>query len=383
MNSIGKRFFFGLAMAVGLVAAACSRGDGATQVVATQPVATAIGSEQVLALNGILATKDLSIGTNRISFLLTSPKALVTVPTATVASVYLGSTEAAQETAQETATAEFFLWPFGSRGSYVTELSFDKLGDWRLDVDVQEEDGSTSSAQIPLRVEETSVTPGLGTKPPTAVNKTSRDVAELTMLTTRSTPDPDLYQLTIAEALETKRPFLVVFASPALCTSPTCGPQVETVEELKNQYKGRVNFIHVEVYENPAEIQGDLSRAQFAPIIDTWGFTKLEDYRNESFSFIIGSDGKIASKYEGYASIQELEKGLEAVVVGAYLAFTMIQGDDVPIFGGSSVQECVDKASLTADGQPRVGPESTLVQDTVQMVVRDSSGKVKAEGCIE
>ncbi len=310
MNSSGKRFFFGLAMVVGLVAAACSGGDGDTQVVATQPVVTAVSSEQVLALNGILATKDLSIGTNRISFLLTSPKTLVTVPTATVTSVYLGSTEAAQETA----TAEFFLWPFGSRGSYVTELSFDKLGDWRLDVDVQEEDGSTSSAQIPLRVEETSVTPGLGTKPPTAVNKTSRDVAELTMLTTRSTPDPDLYQLTIAEALETKRPLLVVFASPALCTSPTCGPQVETVEELEDQYKGRVNFIHVEVYENPAEIQGDLSRAQFAPIIDIWGFTKLEDYRNESFSFIIGSDGKIASKYEGYASIQELVKGLEAVL---------------------------------------------------------------------
>jgi hypothetical protein len=72
-----------------------------------------------------------------------------------------------------------------------------------------------------------------------------------------------------------------------------------------------------------------------------------------------------------------------AVVVGAYVAFTLVLGDDVPIFGGSSVQECVDAASLTADGQPRVGSESALVQDTVQMVVRDSSGKVKAEGCIE
>jgi hypothetical protein len=72
-----------------------------------------------------------------------------------------------------------------------------------------------------------------------------------------------------------------------------------------------------------------------------------------------------------------------AVVVVAYVAFTLVQGDDVEIVGGASVQECVDEASLTADGEPRVGSESALVQDSVQVVVRDSSGKVKAEGCIE
>ncbi len=72
-----------------------------------------------------------------------------------------------------------------------------------------------------------------------------------------------------------------------------------------------------------------------------------------------------------------------AVVVGAYVAFTVFQGDDPPVFGGAGVQECEDTATLAADGEPRVGSESALVQDSVQMVVRDSSGKVKAEGCIE
>ena len=301
------RFLLGLVVGAGLIAAACSSGDGAAEVAVTQP---AVSEGPAPELNGILATKDLSVGVNRISFLLTSPKSLITVPTATVKSVYLGSTESVEETA----TAEFFLWPFGSRGNYVTELSFDRPGDWRLDVDVQEEDGSISSAQIFLRVDETSVTPEVGSKPPTAVNKTSRNVADLSELTTRSTPDPDLYQLTIAEALEGGRPLLVVFASPALCTSPTCGPQVETVEEIKEMYKGRASFIHVEVYDNPAEIQGDLSRARFAPILDAWGITRLEDYRNESWAFIIGRNGRISSKYEGYASMYELEKGLKQVL---------------------------------------------------------------------
>ena len=89
---------------------------------------------------------------------------------------------------------------------------------------------------------------------------------------------------------------------------------METVEQLKDEYKGRMNFIHVEVYDNPNEIQGDLSRATFAPIIDTWGFTQLEGYRNESFVFIIDGDGLITSKYEGFATKRELEKGLKDVL---------------------------------------------------------------------
>ena len=68
------------------------------------------------------------------------------------------------------------------------------------------------------------------------------------------------------------------------------------------------------VYDNPDEIQGDLSRARLAPIINTWGFTQLEGYRNESFVFIIDGDGRITSKYEGFATKRELEKGLEEVL---------------------------------------------------------------------
>ena len=63
----------------------------------------------------------------------------------------------------ETSTAEFFLWPFGSRGNYATELTFDQPGEWRLDVEVTEEDGSISMAQIPLTIGERSDTPSLAT----------------------------------------------------------------------------------------------------------------------------------------------------------------------------------------------------------------------------
>lgn len=261
-------------------------------------------------LNGILATKDLGVGMNRVSFLLTSPKALVTAPMATVTSVDLSAPGAVVETS----TAEFFLWPFGSRGNYVTDLTFPRAGEWRLDVEVTEEDGTVSRAEIPLTIAERSHTPSAGDGPPSVDNKTARDVGALTELTTRSTPDPDLYQQTIEEALGAGSPLLVVFASPALCTSPTCGPQVETVEELKEQYKGQAGFIHVEVYDNPAEIQGDLDRARYSPLVEEWGLSAQTGYLNESWVFIFDADGKLTAKYQGYASIDELTKGLEAVV---------------------------------------------------------------------
>ena len=274
------------------------------------PTEEPAASEASPELSGILATKDLGVGANRISFLLVSPRALVKVPSATVKSVNLSAPDAVVETS----TAEFFLWPFGSRGNYATELTFDQPGEWRLDVEVTEEDGSISMAQIPLTIGERSDTPSFGDGPPSADNKTIDDVGSLAELSTSSMPDADLYQQTVAEALDEAKPLLVVFASPALCTSPTCGPQVETVEGLKDLYKDRASFIHVEVYDNPAEIQGDLDRARYAPMVDEWGLSAQTGYLNESWVFIFGADGTVTSKFQGYASIEELTKALDAVL---------------------------------------------------------------------
>ena len=303
---------------IALVAVACNGGGddsstGASAEPVTEPApaaAAATADGDGPELNGILATKDLGVGENRVSFLLTSSRALIKAPSATVKSVNLS----APETVVETTEAGFFLWPFGSRGNYVTDLTFDTPGEWRLDVEVTEEDGSISRAEIPLSIAERSHTPTVGDGPPSDGNKTVNDVGSLSELTTSSRPDADLYQQTIGEAIGEGKPLVLVFASPALCTSPTCGPQVETVEELKEQYKGQAGFIHVEVYENPAEIQGDLDRARYSPLVEEWGLSAQTGYLNESWVFIFSSDGKLTSKYQGYASIDELTKGLDAAL---------------------------------------------------------------------
>ena len=311
MGSRPQRYLLGLsaALAVSLAAALllwqprAGDGDGAAPSASPPPP----------ELTGLLATTDLSVGANRVSFLLVSPQALITVPQASVTSLYVPP-NGSPPILGEQKTARFYLWPYGTRGNYATELTFDRPGDWELDVKVQNTDGTIESARVFLEVTESSITPAIGSGPPAASNKTLRDVSSLAQLTSWSTPDPELYQKSIPEAVGAGQPLLVVFASPAFCTSPTCGPQVETVGEVKERYKDRASFIHVEVYDNPDEIQGNLDLARYSPVVEAWGLPGIEGYLNESWVFILDREGRITAKYEGFASAQELEEGLLRVL---------------------------------------------------------------------
>ncbi len=283
------------------------------QVPATGDATATPADQSATVLKALLATTDLSAGTNRVSFLLTSPKALITVPEATVSVVYLPG-DGLPEVPKGTALARFFLWPYGTRGNYATHLSFDRPGEWRLDVQVRDEEEFVGIAQILLQVSETGITPALGSRPPLSRNKTLKNVASPEQLTSGSSPDPELYQTTIAEAVASGRPLMVVFSSPAFCTSPTCGPQVDTVQQIKERYKDQATFIHVEVYDNPDEVQGDLSRTRYSPVVEAWNLPDIPGYLNESWVFIVDREGHIAARYEGFASAEELEAGLLPVL---------------------------------------------------------------------
>lgn len=293
------------ALAVSL-AVAC--GSTATAIPATAPasVPAAVSSG---GLEPILATTVLHVGTQRVSFLLTTPDSLVRVPEAVVTSVFLGDGPAMTETKR----AGFHLWPYGVRGSYATQINFDRPGRWRLDIEVNHE-GVQGQTYVEVDVPAESIVPGIGTVPPLSQNKTLPNVGELDRLTTDYSPDPDLYQLSIADAVATGKPTVVVFASPAFCTSPTCGPQTDTVSELKDSYGGQANFIHVEIYDNPHLIQGDLSQATLVQAVQDWGISAVPGWFNESWTFVLDSNGAIAQRFEGYATLEELEEALNVVL---------------------------------------------------------------------
>ena len=155
---------------------------------------------------------------------------------------------------------------------------------------------------------ESPLAPAVGTAAILSDSKTVADVLSSSELTTGSMYDEDLYQLTIADAVANGLPSVIVMASPAFCTNAVCGPQVETLQELKDLYKGRANFIHVDIYDNPNEIQGDLDRAIISPTAIEWNLPSTE------WSFVIDSAGVVSARFESFATIDELEEALKRVL---------------------------------------------------------------------
>ena len=264
---------------------------------------TPSGAEQLIVA---LGNSDIALGPNRLVFaILEEGVGPVRLPETSASFYYLEATPAELRT--ET-TARFVKWPAGTAGVYVANVTFDDDGRWGLVVAVPDGEGSSRIAQTGFIVKPRSSSPAIGEPAPLSVNKTDQDVTDLSELTTAPVPDPDLYRMTIADAAATGRPTVVTFGTPAYCETATCGPQLDVVSSLKDKYRQRANFIHVEVYDNPNEIEGDLSRAKPSPLLEEWGLV------SEPFTFVLDGEGVVAFKYEGFATMEELETGLTAAL---------------------------------------------------------------------
>ena len=259
-------------------------------------------------LRMLLASTDLSVGDNRVVFALVGEgSGPVRQPEGVrVQTYYLAPT--GQEGPVETVAATYRDWDERGRGAYTVRLRFDKAGDWGLGVSVEGPDGAVYSASARVTVREQSLTPALGAPAPLSMSKTLSDTPVMDELTSDPQPDSALYTMTIAEAVASGEPLVVVFSTPAFCTTATCGPQLDVLKQTRERYSDRANFIHVEVYDNPHEIEGDLSNVRIAPAVAEWGLP------SEPWTFVIGGDGLVAAKFEGFATLDELEQALLAAV---------------------------------------------------------------------
>ena len=266
------------------------------------------GGGDPLALNVIMATTVLETGRQRVAFLLTTPTGLVKGDNR----VAITPVRLPGGGAGDAVAAQFRQWPYGVRGAFTAEMDFDRPGSWRLDIAAAGPDAGSASMEIEILPDST--VPFLGSAAPPSDNKTLAAVGAIELLTTDYSPDPALYQTTIRAAIASPLPAVVVFASPAFCTTATCGPQVDAVSELRETYSGQAHFIHVEIYDNPDEIQGDLDRARIAPPVAEWGLTGIPHWFNESWTFVLDAAGRVQSRFEGFATIEELETALQSAL---------------------------------------------------------------------
>ena len=304
----------GTVLAALLLAIACSTSAPAPPTAASHALAEPPGGPEYSA---ILVTSDLAVGANRVAFgIIDRDNMPVRTPQAQVQLVYLppGQNEGQ---VRQTATAEFVHWPPGERGVYVTTLDFDRPGEgteaepgiWGLQITTTTSDGKQVQAQALMKVLEEPSTPAIGAPAPRSVTPTTRDSDDLSTISTANLPDPDLYQLSIHEALDAGKPLVVVFATPAFCVSATCGPQVEMVSQVKESHKGEANFIHVEVFEDPHLIQGGRpGEDQIVPAVKEWGLP------TEPWTFVVDREGKVHAKFEQFTPAEEIERALQEVL---------------------------------------------------------------------
>lgn len=256
--------------------------------------------DEANGLDVIFGTPDLGTGAQRIAFAVLARDELVRPPTLAL-TVRRGDD-------RQTMTARYQPFPAGTRGVYVAEATFAKAGTYAIEVEVPRADGTVARLVFPAEVAARPKSIAAGDRAPASHSRVTGDVASLAELTTATQPDPTLYRTRIADALSAGRPFVVVFASPAFCTTPLCGPQVEDLSTLARDYAGRAEFIHVDLYENPHEIKGDLSRARRTPILAEWGL------RTDEWTFVVAADGRVAARFEAYAAREEVEGALKAVL---------------------------------------------------------------------
>lgn len=249
-----------------------------------------------------LATPDLGIGTQRFGIVLSDDLGVIKLPVIKLTAnhhPYGYDTEPSTEI-ETSALARFFLFGLGTRGIYSTNLEFDRSGLWSVSTDIPRPDGSSAHVEVRFQVAEKAHSITVGQSAPASESRTIASTGDIAKLTTGSHRDPDLYQQSIAKALERDRPLLIVFASPAFCTNAVCGPQVEIASELQDVYGDQIDFVHVDLYENPHEIQGDLSKAQLTPILNEWGLLSKE------WTFIVDADGTVTHRFENFAPKPEL-----------------------------------------------------------------------------
>ena len=288
------------------LAAACS------SAVTITPIPTV--AEPPPVLNGpdygaIVITTDLAPGPNRVVFGIVDRNGMpVRSQQAQVRALYLPP-GAAPGVERDSAVAEFKKWPAGPQGVFSTILDFDTPGFWQIEVTTNGPDGTPVKAQGALQVKEQSDTPSLGSPVPPSVTPTGDEVENLATITSATEPDPDLYKLSVHQALAAGKPLVVVFATPAFCVSATCGPQVEVLSSVKNKFADRANFIHVEVFKDPHLIQGGRPPADgTVPAVDEWNLP------TEPWTFVVDKEGRISAKFEQFTTEEEIASALDKVL---------------------------------------------------------------------
>jgi len=192
--------------------------------------------------------------------------------------------------------------PDAAKAVYVVpEVDFDKKGPWVAVAMLNGKDGLEASRVPTPVIEQYPGIPKVGEKAPLIHTPTAADAGgDLAKIDTRVPPD-QMHQVDFADVLG-EQPIVLVFATPALCQSRVCGPVVDIAQQVADEYKGRADFIHMEVYNDNDPGKG------IRPQLQTYHLP------TEPWTFLIDRNGVIRDRIEGAYGVAELEQAMGTIV---------------------------------------------------------------------
>lgn len=288
-------------LAIVSLLAACSAGSAQpTPDITLTPIA----SQPAPDILPIVVSSEIVPGRSRFLFSLTDgQRNLIASPDLNVRLELFSRREDDDGTKLADVPAEFVWAVEGERGLYVAYPEFPSSGRFGFRFLANREGEAVMTVRADFDVAAEATTPAIGEPAIPSDTPTSDDVGgDLSRISTDASPDPGMYEVSVADALNAGEPFVVTFATPKLCTSRVCGPTLETVKAIKADYPD-LRFIHVEPFD--LEDQTELTTM---PWVDEWGLP------SEPWVFVIDGDGTVAAKFEVIPGAEELRDAIDAVV---------------------------------------------------------------------
>jgi hypothetical protein len=146
--------------------------------------------------------------------------------------------------------------------------------------------GLTADAPVVVIDRATAQVPYAGQKLISVATPTTTDGRGVNPICTRD-PICPFHMQSLDVAMTQHLPIALVFATPALCTSATCGPVLDSVVAASAAFAGKINFVHSEIYVS-------LSRN-----VDNTPAVLAYHLQSEPLMFLADATGTVVERIDG------------------------------------------------------------------------------------
>lgn len=291
---------------------ASAGGCATTPAPSSEAVSTWQGAQTPSIFPLIIDPGVLACGQNRMMFsFLDAQNVPVASPDRTVkVAIYDLGASTDQPVAEADAT---FIWAIeGDRGVYIANVDLPTAGTYGAEFTTQLADAAPETIKVTFdsRPERTVVS--VGDPAPPSDTPTLADVdGDVSRISTDTEPVGAFYEVSVADALTAKEPFVLVFATPKFCATAQCGPTLDRIKPIAAAHPD-MTFINVEPYQLE-EVDGQLQPVLTDGNLTTTAATDEWGLPSEPWIFVVDKDGTVQGSFMLIVGDEELEAAIDAV----------------------------------------------------------------------